>query len=178
MRQQLGDSEVKRWEAVGGTPALQSRQPIMSRWSMTLSSGPSKRSPNHINHRLTLGSSPAHPHPPNCTSAQSLKHKALPQNTNGGIIGCESRPHVCLDKKAKKKKRDSCSSRMAPPLLPDVAKRIRIWQKEDCSAPPYLRRLRVRKVKLTLLNLKFASLLWLREAQESPKEEWSQNTWI
>lgn len=61
MRQELRQSEAGRWEAGGLRAALHSSQPTMGRWSMMLSSGRSKRSPNHINHRLTLGSSPAIP---------------------------------------------------------------------------------------------------------------------
>lgn len=61
MRQELRQSEAGWWEAGGLRAALRSSRPTMGRWSMTLSSGRSKRSPNHINHRLTLGSSPAIP---------------------------------------------------------------------------------------------------------------------
>lgn len=60
---------------------------------MTLSSGPSRRSPNHINHRLTLGSSPAAPYPPHTPSTVQYFHtefnaQVAPLNTNGGIKGC------------------------------------------------------------------------------------------
>lgn len=48
--------------------------------------------------------------------------------------------------------------------LPDVEKRIRIWQKEDCSAPPILRRLHVHRVWLTFLNL--MSLLALYDCKK------------
>lgn len=48
--------EGERLQAAGQLSSPVSQQ--AGRWSVTLSSGPSKRSPNHINHRLTLGSSP------------------------------------------------------------------------------------------------------------------------
>lgn len=66
--------------------ALHLNQPTIGRWSVTLYLGSSKHSPNHINQRLTLGSSPAAP----LYLSTELNAQAALQNTNEGKTGCES----------------------------------------------------------------------------------------
>lgn len=141
--------EGERLQAAGQLSSPVSQQ--AGRWSVTLSSGPSKRSPNHINHRLTLGSSPNRPC---CTPTRSLMHRShyrILMEDQQGVIWSPSSVLILRERKKKKKKRDegSCSNRTTLLSTWCWKKGLGFGQKEDWGAPPSLRRLLAQWARLT-----------------------------
>lgn len=127
-------------------PALHSSQPTMGRGSVTLSR-PSKRSPNHINHRLTLGSSPATP--------TVLQHRSLMHRMHNRILmedWCELEPHVCWDKRVRKRMQDHVQTGWHCFYLM-LKKGIGFWQKRGFQCTSSLEKITCSPSVADFLNL-------------------------
>ena len=147
MRQELREGE--RQQAPGQLCSPVSQQRADGAWRSPRDRP--KRSPNHINHRLTLGSSPNRPC---CTPTKSLMHRShyrILMEDQQDVI--RSPASVLILWEREKKKKQKTEARVLTGrhcFLPDCWKKgLGFGQKEDWGAPPSLRRLLVQRARLT-----------------------------
>ena len=136
MRQELREGE--RQQAPGQLCSPVSQQRADGAWRSPRDRP--KRSPNHINHRLTLGSSPNRPC---CTPTKSLMHRShyrILMEDQQDVIRSPASVLILQERERKKKTKDggSCSNRTTLLSTWLLKKRIRIWAKRGLRCSSFL----------------------------------------